>query len=61
MAIAMTLLVLPLVDQVGAVEVAGLAGVSREHAHLFISFLISFLVIYVFWSPHEQPSRWSTR
>ncbi|MGV1007021.1 MAG: TMEM175 family protein [Dermatophilaceae bacterium] len=53
-AIAMTLLVLPLVDQVEVVHNAGLSAMVGELGNLFVSFVVSFLVIYVFWSAHER-------
>jgi len=57
-AIAMTLLVLPLVDQVAALESGDLAAGFADEWHLFVSFVISFLVIHVFWSAHEDAFSW---
>jgi uncharacterized membrane protein len=53
-AIAMTLLVLPLVELAPEVDVGGLGTVVSEHSDVFISFVISFLVIYVFWLAHQH-------
>lgn len=53
-AIAMTLLVLPLVDHVEVVQELGLGAMLGELDDLLISFVVSFLVIYVFWSAHER-------
>ncbi|MFI7586553.1 TMEM175 family protein [Spongisporangium articulatum] len=51
-AIAMTLLVLPLVELAPDVDGADLGGFFDENRYLFTSFVISFLVIYVFWRAH---------
>jgi uncharacterized membrane protein len=51
-AIAMTLLVLPLVEVSGDVDADHLRDFSSEHGNLLLSFVISFLVIYVFWAAH---------
>jgi uncharacterized membrane protein len=53
-AIAMTLLVLPLVELAPEVDPQDVGGLLREHTDLFLSFVISFLVIYVFWLAHER-------
>ena len=53
-AIAMTLLVLPLVELAREVDVGGLGAVFSEHRDVFVSFVLSFLVIYVFWLAHEH-------
>jgi uncharacterized membrane protein len=49
-AIAMTLLVLPLVELAPDVDPDHLGPFLSEHQDLLTSFVISFLVIYVFWS-----------
>jgi uncharacterized membrane protein len=51
-AIAMTLLVLPLVEVSGEVDANHLREFTSEHGNLLLSFIISFLVIYVFWAAH---------
>lgn len=51
-AIAMTLLILPLVEISGEVEFESLSGFLEEHGNQVLSFVISFLVIFVFWSAH---------
>jgi uncharacterized membrane protein len=51
-AIAMTLLVLPLVEVSDEVDASHLRTFSSEHGNLLLSFVISFLVIYVFWAAH---------
>jgi uncharacterized membrane protein len=51
-AIAMTLLVLPLVEIAGEVDTDELGAFLADHGDLFLSFAISFVVIYVFWSAH---------
>jgi uncharacterized membrane protein len=51
-AIAMTLLVLPLVEVAGEVDTNELGSFLSDHWDLFLSFVISFVVIYVFWSAH---------
>ena len=56
-AIAMTLLVLPLAETAGEVEVDRLAGYFADRGSLLLSFVISFLVIYVFWSAHGSAYR----
>jgi uncharacterized membrane protein len=56
-AIAMTLLILPLVEVAGEVDTDDLEGVLAEHWDLFLSFVVSFLVIYVFWSAHSTAFR----
>jgi uncharacterized membrane protein len=53
-AIAMTLLVLPLVELVPEVEPDHFGSFVADHLDVFVSFVISFLVIYVFWSAHER-------
>jgi uncharacterized membrane protein len=53
-AIAMTLLVLPLVELVPEVNPQDVVGSLNEHQDVFISFVVSFLVIYVFWLAHER-------
>ncbi|QIM19956.1 DUF1211 domain-containing protein [Phycicoccus sp. HDW14] len=56
-AIAMTLLVLPLVEMSGEVEADRLSAFFTEHWDLVLSFIISFLVIYVFWAAHGSAYR----
>lgn len=55
-AIAMTLLVLPLVDEVGSFGTADALALWdalwNDNRQLLLSFLISFLVIYAFWTAH---------
>jgi TMEM175 potassium channel family protein len=51
-AIAMTLLVLPLVEVSGEVDTNELDDFLADHWDLFLSFAISFVVIYVFWTAH---------
>lgn len=53
-AIAMTLLVLPLVDQVEVFAESGIGSALAQNSDLFLGFVVSFLVIYVFWSAHEH-------
>jgi len=52
-AIAMTLLVLPLTELVPDVEPDRLVPWIGEHRDVFIGFVVSFLVIYVFWGAHS--------
>lgn len=49
-AIAMTLLVLPLVEIADEVDLAQPREVLTEHWDLLLSFVVSFLVIFIFWS-----------
>lgn len=56
-AIAMTLLVLPLVELSGEVGVNSLGWFFREHGDRLLSFVVSFLVIYVFWAAHSEAFR----
>ena len=51
-AIAMTLLILPLVDVSGELPSNGLPGFWVENSDVLMSFVISFVVIYVFWTAH---------
>lgn len=51
-AIAMTLLVLPVVDAAGQVDTSHPGRWLDAHGYLLLSFVISFLVIYGFWSAH---------
>lgn len=51
-AIAMTLLILPLVEVVNDVDVTDLATLWAQNGELLQSFVISFLVIYAFWTAH---------
>jgi uncharacterized membrane protein len=53
-AIAMTLLVLPLVELAPDVDVDGFGSVLNAHRDVFVGFVLSFLVIYQFWVAHEQ-------
>ena len=68
-AIAMTLLILPLVEVVNDVDVTDLSTLWAENGQLLQSFVISFLVIYAFWTSHgslyhqlivagQPPARW---
>jgi uncharacterized membrane protein len=56
-AIAMTLLVLPLVETAGEVEADRLGAYFADRGNLVLSFVISFLVIYVFWAAHGSAYR----
>lgn len=56
-AIAMTLLVLPLVETAGEVEADRLGAFFTDRGELVLSFVISFLVIFVFWSAHGSAYR----
>jgi uncharacterized membrane protein len=51
-AIAMTLLILPLVDAVSELDLENLAALWTEDSELVTSFVISFVVIYAFWTGH---------
>lgn len=53
-AIAMTLLVLPLIEAAPEVDPDDVLGFLADNWGLFLSFAISFLVIYVFWVEHRQ-------
>jgi len=53
-AIAMTLLVLPLVEAVTAVNVDDVWSFVGENVSLFISFAVSFAVILLFWAAHRR-------
>lgn len=48
----MTLLILPLVEVSGEVDPHDLSAFWAEHGNLLLSFVISFLVIFAFWSAH---------
>ncbi len=52
--IAMTLLVLPLVDLVPQAEEHGLGWLFTEHGSDLLAFALSFLVIYRFWAVHDR-------
>src|SRR3954453_10503898 len=54
LAIALTLLVLPLVDISREVTETGLAGLLADHLSDFLAFLISFFVILQMWRVHRQ-------
>ncbi|WP_395656800.1 TMEM175 family protein [Nocardioides sp.] len=56
-AIAMTLLVLPLVEVTGDVDTTDLTGAVSDHGDLLVSFAVSFVVIYVFWAAHGTALR----
>ncbi len=56
-AIAMTLLVLPLVESVPEVDLDDVPAFVAEHRSLFISFVVSFLVILLFWAAHQRVFR----
>jgi uncharacterized membrane protein len=51
-AIAMTLLILPLVDTVSELDVENLMALWTENSELLTSFVISFVVIHAFWTGH---------
>jgi uncharacterized membrane protein len=52
-AIAMTLLVLPLVDAVPEVELDNVGQFLAGHPSLLLGYGLSFVVIYLFWSAHH--------
>ncbi len=56
-AIAMTILVLPVVDVAREVDTARLGGFLGDNSDLLWSFAISFVVIYVFWAAHAGALR----
>lgn len=56
-AIAITLLILPLVEVAGEVDPGRPATFLVEHWDLLLSFVVSFLVIYVFWAAHSSALR----
>lgn len=51
-AIAMTLLILPLVDVAQDLDLHGLGAFWAENRTLLMTFVISFVVIYAFWTAH---------
>lgn len=53
-AIAMTLLVLPLVEAVPEVDLGDVWAFVDDHLSLFVSFVVSFLVILLFWAAHQR-------
>ncbi len=53
-AIAMTLLVLPLVEAVPDVDLEDVGAFVGDHISLFVSFVVSFLVILLFWAAHQR-------
>ncbi len=56
-AIAMTLLILPLVEVADEVDTNHPGEFLAEHWDLLLSFVVSFLVIYVFWTAHSTALR----
>jgi uncharacterized membrane protein len=56
-AIAMTLLVLPLVELANEVDSHDLGRFLREHWDVMLSFGVSFVVIYIFWAAHGTAFR----
>lgn len=56
-AIAMTLLVLPVVDVAGEADTRHLGRWLHAQGDLLLSFGVSFVVIYVFWSAHATALR----
>lgn len=56
-AIAMTVLVLPLVEIAPDVDTRALSTFLSRHRDLLLSFVISFLVIHVFWAAHGTALR----
>lgn len=56
-AIAMTLLVLPIVEAATEVDTRHLLHWLSENSDLLLSFVISFVVIHVFWSVHAGTLR----
>lgn len=57
-AIAMTLLVLPLVEAVPDADLGNAWAFVGEHLSLFVSFAVSFLVILLFWAAHQRVFRY---
>jgi uncharacterized membrane protein len=53
-AIAMTLLVLPLVDLATQPDATDVGALLRVHGNVLNGFVVSFLVIYQFWVAHER-------
>ena len=53
-AIAMTLLVLPLVEAVPDCDLDDVWSFVGDHLSLFVSFVVSFLVILLFWAAHQR-------
>lgn len=51
-AIAMTLLILPLVDVAQDLDLHGLAAFWTDNRTLLMTFVISFVVIFAFWNAH---------
>jgi uncharacterized membrane protein len=60
-AIALTLLVLPLVEIPADIEGGDVAQLLREHGDELLSFLISFLVIWVLWRAHHATMEYFRR
>ena len=56
-AIAMTLLVLPLVELADEVDTSELRRFFVDHADVLLSFAVSFVVIHVFWAAHGSAFR----
>jgi uncharacterized membrane protein len=56
-AIAMTLLILPVVEIAGDLDTGHLRASLLEHRDVLISFAVSFLVIYIFWAAHGTAFR----
>ena len=56
-AIAMTLLILPLVEVTGEVDADSPTNFLVHHWDLLLSFVVSFLVIYVFWAAQSTALR----
>jgi uncharacterized membrane protein len=57
-AIAMTLLVLPLVDLAPEADTNRLGAFLSSHASEIFGFVLSFLVVYQFWAAHERAFAW---
>lgn len=53
-AIAMTLLILPLVDDASRIGAADLAGFIRDDAYELFAFALSFVVIFRLWLAHHH-------
>ena len=51
-AIAMTLLVLPLVDAASGLDIQDLRSLAVGRGNLLLTFVLSFVVIYAFWTAH---------
>lgn len=57
-AIALTLLVLPLVDVASDIGGDSISEIFSEHSDQFVAFLLSFAVIALFWVAHHRVFDW---